>query len=251
MFKADLSLTILTDSEDSRTIPWFVDLSLFSGAYSYPFGGTVAALDDDNDRYTDPGEPYEDYDAQPHAHARALAFDLEDNVPVPQVRDEAFSEEEQYEMDDNPEADLEEEEGGYDSGLGLGSRVILEDGADGLSDDRDIADRSDAGEHQQHRDMLPDDDDDEDIPEATHRPIPQGKKAGARDYEPRAKEVIERAITIYKTHVTADNAHPDNLTECAWAKSAWARAARDLDIQMKPDSRALELVCSHCEFGYA
>ncbi len=90
----------------------------------------------------------------------------------------------------------------------------------------------------------------EDIPEAQHRAVPTGRKVGVRDYEPPAQEILERAITIFKTHIAAENAYPDKLQEKTWAKAAWARAARELDVKIKPDGRAIELVCDCAYIGH-
>ena len=87
-------------------------------------------------------------------------------------------------------------------------------------------------------------DDDTEFPEAQYRSLAPGKKAGARDFEPRAQEILERAITIYKTYIMVDKAFPDKMQERTWAKSAWTQAAREVDVKMQPDSggRAIELV---------
>ncbi|RDX43466.1 hypothetical protein OH76DRAFT_1298965, partial [Lentinus brumalis] len=62
------------------------------------------------------------------------------------------------------------------------------------------------------------------------------------DYEPPAQEILEHAITIFKTHIASENAYPDKLQEKTWAKAAWLRAARELGVKMKADTRAIELI---------
>ncbi|KAI0714707.1 hypothetical protein C8Q76DRAFT_618970 [Earliella scabrosa] len=68
------------------------------------------------------------------------------------------------------------------------------------------------------------------------------KKPVARDYEPRAQAILDRAFTLYKVKLTKLNAYPDKLKERTWAKQAWAEAAQDLKINLIPDERALVLI---------
>ncbi len=212
----------------------------------------MAALDDVDDLYSDPGVDYGDYVSQPRAHAVALAFASQPRTASPQVHH--FDDEELDEMDQDPDADHEssaEEE--------VQTLQHLDDDHD--NDHNDSA-HPEAGyvdnqqiirvPHQLQRitDVADDSqaslDGDEDMPEAQHRAVPPGKKVGVRDYEPHAQEVLVRAITIYKTHIAAENAYPDKLQEKTWAKAAWNRAMRELDIKIKADSRAIELVSDCC-----
>ncbi|TFK78228.1 hypothetical protein K466DRAFT_570966 [Polyporus arcularius HHB13444] len=208
------------------------------------------ALDDVDDEYSDPGVDYDDYLSEPRAHANALAFSSQPNTANPQVY--AFDDEEQDEMDQDPDADLEssaEEEvralQRFDDDHDNNDSAQLEPGHVDTQEIvraphqplyiTDVTDGSQASL-----------DGDEDMPEAQHRAVPPGKKVGVRDYEPHAQEVLVRAITIYKTHIAAENAYPDKLQEKTWAKAAWNRAMRELDIKIKADSRAIELVSDCC-----
>ena len=85
-------------------------------------------------------------------------------------------------------------------------------------------------------------DEDAGFPEAQHRPIAPGKKAVTRDYEPRVQDIFARAFTLYKTCIMSETAYPDKMQEKTWAKAAWRRAAQELHVELKPDSRAIDLV---------
>ncbi|TFK82349.1 hypothetical protein K466DRAFT_568481 [Polyporus arcularius HHB13444] len=204
------------------------------------------ALNDVDDIYSDPGVEYEDYAPNPREHANALAFGSQLNSASPQVYH--FDDEEQEEMEQDPEADLqssaEEEEVRVPQRLDDGDNNDDDDSAQPEAGNQQIV----RAPHQPLRitdvtdDSLASFDGDEDMPEAQHRAVPPGKKVGVRDYEPHAQEVLVRAITIYKTHIAAENAYPDKLQEKTWAKAAWNRAMRELDIKIKADSRAIELI---------
>ncbi|TFK81474.1 hypothetical protein K466DRAFT_604466, partial [Polyporus arcularius HHB13444] len=221
-------------SPPDGTIPAFIRYAVSSVTYADIVGDLPRiskpyhALDDVDDMYSDPGVEYEDYAPKPREHANALAFGSQLDAANPQVYH--FDEAEQEEMDQDPDADLEssaEEEvralQPFDDDHDNNNSAQVEAGS---VDTQEIASL----------------DEDEDMPEAQHRAVPPGKKVGVRDYEPHAQEVLVRAITIYKTHIAAENAYPDKLQEKTWAKAAWNRAMRELDIKIKADSQAIELI---------
>ncbi len=72
---------------------------------------------------------------------------------------------------------------------------------------------------------------------------PARKKPRAADYDPEAKQVLERAITVFKARLTLENVYPDNLQGRTWAKQAWEHAAEDFEVpDLEPDADAITLV---------
>ncbi|TFK88135.1 hypothetical protein K466DRAFT_451138, partial [Polyporus arcularius HHB13444] len=68
-------------------------------------------------------------------------------------------------------------------------------------------------------------------------------KAALRgDFAQAAKEVLDHAVTLYKTQVTSEKAYPDKLTERTWAKTAWKQAAIELDIPLKYHRSIIPLI---------
>ncbi|KAI0682073.1 hypothetical protein C8T65DRAFT_597643 [Cerioporus squamosus] len=70
-----------------------------------------------------------------------------------------------------------------------------------------------------------------------------GRKAPLRgDYVQAVKEVLDRAVTLYKTLLTCEDAYPDTLTARTWAKTAWKQATVELDIPLKYHSSIIPLI---------
>ena len=60
--------------------------------------------------------------------------------------------------------------------------------------------------------------------------------------EPEAQHIIAKAIPIYKSLVSTQDAYPDKMKEMTWAKQAWWETADAFDIELAPNHECVRIV---------